>query len=250
MKEPVDHILRPSLPWRLNSEGAITECGYDASKVKTLTRTEFFQTRKRPRQAANRHAHLHDVRRYGAQVGNVEDDPRLALQRELEWEFRYRRNDRGVRLRDELTAISGLVEKHKDEFLSLISEIENRRAWLEKKEALKDKPKGSNPRALAMTLRARLEESTQREIIAYIGAVAPRALVFACPNAAPRAFGGRASNGVPGLMKGAPDLIAVLPGSRVVFIEVKTAKGSSSIDQIAFSGRCKALGQPYFLVSV
>ena len=32
MKEPVDHILRPKLPWR-TGEGAITECGYDAAKV-------------------------------------------------------------------------------------------------------------------------------------------------------------------------------------------------------------------------
>jgi hypothetical protein len=31
MKEPVDHILRPALPWR-GDEGAITECGYDANK--------------------------------------------------------------------------------------------------------------------------------------------------------------------------------------------------------------------------
>lgn len=98
-----------------------------------------------------------------------------------------------------------------------------------------------------MTLRARIEESIQREIINYIGAVVPRSLVFACPNAAPRTWGGRASNGVPGLMKGAPDLIAVMPGGRVVFIEVKTPKGSSSRDQIAFSGRCNALGQSYFV---
>ncbi len=39
VKEPVDHILRPRLPWRDGSEGAITECGYDATKVKTLTRS-------------------------------------------------------------------------------------------------------------------------------------------------------------------------------------------------------------------
>ena len=99
-----------------------------------------------------------------------------------------------------------------------------------------------------MALRLRLEEAIQREVIAYIAAVIPRAIVFAVPNASPRLRGGRASNGAPGLMKGAPDLIAVLPGSRVVFIEVKTAKGSSSMDQIAFSGRCNALGQPYFVV--
>jgi hypothetical protein len=46
MKEPVDHILRPNLPWRSPDEGAITECGYDASKVKTLTRAEFFKGQK------------------------------------------------------------------------------------------------------------------------------------------------------------------------------------------------------------
>ena len=98
-----------------------------------------------------------------------------------------------------------------------------------------------------MTVKRRIEEQIQREIIAYLAAVTPRALVFACPNAAPRTYGGRASNGVPGLTKGAPDLIAVFPGGRVVFIECKTPKGRSSMDQIAFSGRCNALGQPYFV---
>lgn len=37
MKQPVDHILRPSLPWR--TDPPMTECGYDASTVTTLTQT-------------------------------------------------------------------------------------------------------------------------------------------------------------------------------------------------------------------
>jgi hypothetical protein len=40
MKEPVDHIVRPSLPWRSSTEPAVTECGYNAESVKTITRDE------------------------------------------------------------------------------------------------------------------------------------------------------------------------------------------------------------------
>lgn len=36
MKEPVDHILRPQLPWR--TDAGITECGYDATKVAGIPR--------------------------------------------------------------------------------------------------------------------------------------------------------------------------------------------------------------------
>ena len=34
-----DHVLRPQLPWRSDAN-AITECGYDATKVKAITREE------------------------------------------------------------------------------------------------------------------------------------------------------------------------------------------------------------------
>ena len=46
MKEPVDHILRPRLPWRTDDDTALTECGYDASKVKAITREEFTERYK------------------------------------------------------------------------------------------------------------------------------------------------------------------------------------------------------------
>jgi hypothetical protein len=142
MKEPVDHILRPRLPWRAPDEGAITECGYDASKVRTLTRPEFFQRLKD--WGTQRTALLtcmtccDTALRWGA----WDDDPRLALQREIEWErgsaYWSRSPDRnGCRLRDELIAIAALIGTHQDEFEAAIAASARRREWLEKKAARK-----------------------------------------------------------------------------------------------------------------
>lgn len=147
MKEPVDHILRPRLPWRPLDEGPITECGYDATKIKTVTRTEYFKREKdlgKQRNAMLTCMTCADAaRRWGA----WEDDPRLAMQREIEWErkspywSKYVEDDRGVRLKDELLAIASLIDSHRDEFFAAVAEIEQRRAWNEKKAALADRPK-------------------------------------------------------------------------------------------------------------
>jgi hypothetical protein len=144
MKEPVDHILRPRLPWRSPEEAPITECGYDASKVKTLTREEFFKRFKdlgRQRCAMFTCMTCADT---AARWGTWDDDPRVALQREIEWErggyWGRGREDRGRRLRDELTAISALIESHRDEFLATITENDQRREWLEKKAAMSKRP--------------------------------------------------------------------------------------------------------------
>jgi hypothetical protein len=137
VKEPVDHILRPSLPWR--NDAAITECGFDASKVKTLTREE----------------HVHRVKDLGKQraammtcmtcaqtagnYGTWEDDPRQALHREITWEhggYWRARTDRGERLKDELLAIAALIAAHRDEFDAHIAETAGRRDWNEKKAAM------------------------------------------------------------------------------------------------------------------
>jgi hypothetical protein len=136
MKEPVDHILRPTLPWREPGEGAITECGYDASKVKTLTREDYFRREKelgRQRTAMLTCMTCSDT---AHRWGTWNDDPRLALQREIEWErgpgYWRGRSDHGSRLKDELLGIAALIEAHRDEFLNIIDTNEQRRAWLEK----------------------------------------------------------------------------------------------------------------------
>jgi len=145
MKEPVDHILRPALPWRLDGEGAITECGYDAAKVKTLTREEYFQRAKemgRQRTALFTCMTCADTAR---RWGSWDDDPRLAVGREIEWErgsYYWRaRTDRGQRLKDELTVIASLVEAHREEFDAALSGIAQRREWNDKKQAMLRRPK-------------------------------------------------------------------------------------------------------------
>lgn len=145
MKEPVDHILRPRLPWR-GDESAITECGYDASKVKTLSRDEYFQRVKelgRQRTAMLTCMTCADT---AGRWGTWEKDPRRALEREINWECTRWHEDRGrgQRLRDELLAIATLIEMHGEEFASLVAATEQRREWLEKKaehDAAKAKPK-------------------------------------------------------------------------------------------------------------
>jgi hypothetical protein len=152
MKEPVDHILRPQLPWR-DGDAAITECGFDATKVKTLTREEFTQRVKdlgKQRTAMFTCMTCSDT---AARWGRWGDDPRLALQREIEWErgqnyWARSREDRGQRLRDELEAIATLVESHRDEFDELVRAREQRREWLEKKEAMTHRAKPPVPRGL------------------------------------------------------------------------------------------------------
>jgi hypothetical protein len=147
VKEPVDHILRPQLPWR--REGGITECGYDASKVQTLTRDEYFA---RVKELGQQRAAMLTCMTCGDTArrwGTWEDDPRKALQREAEWETYGRwgsRDDRGVRLRDELLAIADLIEDHREEFDAHLALTEQRRAWNAQKAAVSRAPVQQNTR--------------------------------------------------------------------------------------------------------
>ena len=126
MKEPVDHILRPCLPWR--DVSAVTECGYDASKVKTISREEFVA---RLEEFGIQRTALFTCMNcsYAAKRwGSWEDDPRQALAREIDWE-NPRTRGRGTQLLDELKAIFGFIKAHPDEFKTLVEKIR----WVNKK---------------------------------------------------------------------------------------------------------------------
>jgi len=141
VKEPVDHILRPRLPWRTD-EGAITECGFDATKVKTLTRDEFFARLKDYGQQRSALLTCMTCSDTARRWPTWQDEPRLALEREIAWErphyMMYREtahihDKNGARLRDELLAIEALIAAHREEYLALLASIDARRQWLDRK---------------------------------------------------------------------------------------------------------------------
>ena len=124
MKEPVDHIERPRLPWRDNA--SMTECGHDASKVKTLTRDEFFS--RLLEYGTQRTAILTCMTcmQTAKRWSTWHEDPRQALEREIQWEGcgKYSHNQRGTQLRSELRAMDMLIKKHRAEFEWLLLEVE------------------------------------------------------------------------------------------------------------------------------
>lgn len=144
MKEPVDHILRPGLPWR-SAAGAITECGLFGNESKTITRAEYLQRRK---DLGPQRASMFTCMTCSQTAGRWqtwEQDARVAMSREIEWErgsaYWQGRTDRGHSLKDELLAIANLIAAHREEFDALIAADQARREWLEKKAALDRKPK-------------------------------------------------------------------------------------------------------------
>lgn len=132
MKQPVDHILRPLLPWR--SGPGITECGLDASKVSTLTRDDYFARHKELGMQRCAMLTCMTCSQTARNYKTWEDDPRNALGREIAWETAWNREDRGNLLLDELNAIAALIEAHREEFDGIVAASAARRDWLAKKQ--------------------------------------------------------------------------------------------------------------------
>ena len=141
MKEPVDHIIRPRLPWR--AEQPITECGYNAASVKTITREQFTARLKEYGQQRAGLFTCMTCMTTASRWPTWQEDARLALQREIEWEAVHwnayvkqviqHRDDRGHLLLDELRAVESLIAAHPEEFRDLIAGLDARRQWLERK---------------------------------------------------------------------------------------------------------------------
>jgi hypothetical protein len=132
MKEPVDHILRPRLPWRTD-EGAMTECGYNAASVKAISRDEYAA---RVKDMGRQRAAILTCMTCSQTAGRHKpwsEDPRSAIEREVQWEAPYYGKERGERLKDELLAIEALVAAHPEEFQRMLTDMASRRQWNERK---------------------------------------------------------------------------------------------------------------------
>jgi len=138
MKQPLDHIQRPLLPWR-DASDSITECGHDASKVPTITRKEFFDRLTEYGQQRTALFTCMTCSDTAKRHPTWEEDPRGALLREIEWEYRWRKVEREHRLKDELLAIQILIENNRDEFDGLLSMSMQRQEWQARK---KEKAQG------------------------------------------------------------------------------------------------------------
>jgi hypothetical protein len=91
-------------------------------------------------------------------------------------------------------------------------------------------------------MRIQHEAAVQKQIVEYIRAVLPKAIVAAIPNGSQRTASGRPANAVAGLLPGMPDLVVVLPEGKVLWAEIKSEKGRISPAQLNVHGQLNALG--------
>ena len=75
-----------------------------------------------------------------------------------------------------------------------------------------------------------------------------RGMIFSIPNGGTRHIMEAMTLKATGLLKGASDLIVILPNGKLMFVELKQPKGIQSIDQKDFENRVKILGFEYHII--
>jgi hypothetical protein len=109
-----------------------------------------------------------------------------------------------------------------------------------------------NPCIMAVATRARTakpkESDIQRTLVGFCRAVLPpSAVIFAVPNGSRRTASGKASNAVPGLLKGVSDLIVLPAPHCVIFAEVKRPGRKPDPAQEVFASNVRPLGHHFAL---
>lgn len=90
----------------------------------------------------------------------------------------------------------------------------------------------------------RPEQKLQEAVVAYISLAHPKCIVAAVPNEGRRSRIGGGAMRRAGMCSGFPDLIVLAPGSKTLFIELKSKVGVLSDNQKAIHPRILTLGFP------
>jgi hypothetical protein len=75
-----------------------------------------------------------------------------------------------------------------------------------------------------------------------------RGMIFSIPNGGTRHIMEAMTLKATGLLKGASDLIVILPNKKLIFVELKMPKGVQSIEQKDFESRVILLGFEYHII--
>lgn len=94
----------------------------------------------------------------------------------------------------------------------------------------------------------RPEQALHKAIAQYLRAAHPRLLWWHTPNGGSRNVVEAAILKSMGTLAGVPDLVFVLPGGSVGFMEIKAGKGALSAEQKAFAERACEAGAAWALV--
>ena len=109
--DALDHVLRPRLPWRQED---LTECGRDPANLPTITRDDLINRVRKLGQQRTVFTVCMTCWHRSAYSKPWADEPEAVLEREIQ-----RRKPQ--RLRHELTAITLLIDAHRDEFNELLN---------------------------------------------------------------------------------------------------------------------------------
>lgn len=92
------------------------------------------------------------------------------------------------------------------------------------------------------------EHDLQVECVNWFRENIPAGLIFAVPNCGTRNIGTYYYMVKEGLTKGAPDLVVLLPSSRIIFIEMKSPTGRLSPDQKNIQNTCNEISDGIYFV--
>jgi len=114
---PIEHLLRPVLPWQTDRE--LTECGRDIAGLAVITRDECRAKIKKQGQQRAAMTTCMTCAETSDRWPHWDTDPLRAVARQVGTSWR----EADPQLRDEFLAIAALIAEHRDEFDTFLRDL-------------------------------------------------------------------------------------------------------------------------------